>query len=128
MGYSLKTSKKTQEILNELKSSTNLTPNIICRYAIALSLKDPEPIGKFNYESNGQEFSRHILTGKYDIIFKLLIIKHAGKELTDDEYYPQYIKAHIERGIKKLQLEKQYNKSGRRLLENLINYKTGGEF
>jgi len=128
MGYSLKTTKKAQEILNDLKQSTNLTPNIISRYAIALSLKNPSPIEKFNYEANGQEFSRDILTGKYDIVFKSVIMQHTGKDLTDDEYYPTYIKAHLERGLRKLQLEKDYAKSGKRFLENLVDYKHGGEF
>lgn len=128
MGYSLKTTKKAQEMLNDIKISTNLTPNIISRYAIALSLKDASPIDKFNYEANGQEFSRHILTGKYDTVFKALIMQHTGRELTDDEYYPTYIKCHLERGIRKLHREKQYAKSGRRFLENLIHYKDGGEF
>ena len=58
--------------------------------------------------SNGFEFNRYTLTGKYDELFKALIIQHLGKKISDDEYFSYYLRNHIERGIDLLYNE--YNK------------------
>lgn len=126
MNFKLKTSKKTQDILLELKSKTNVTPNILSRYAIALSLLQPEHLTKFNYKSDGLEFNRHILTGKYDAVFKSLIIQKEGKEINDEEYFPYYIKAHLERGIRLLNSEYDYAGNYEKFILSLINYSPGG--
>ncbi|SNS20428.1 DNA sulfur modification protein DndE [Anaerovirgula multivorans] len=126
MRFSLKTSDEAQRILLEMKDITNITPNILSRYAISLSLAQPEPVSKFNYNTRGLEFNRHILTGKYDVVFKALISHKLQKELTDEEYYPDYIKAHLERGIRLLHAEYKYAGNVENFLVNLSNYKFGG--
>lgn len=123
MNFRLKTSKKAQDILLDLKSKTNITPNILARYAISLSLLDPNKISKFNYDNNGLEFQRHILTGKYDCVYKALIIQHAEEELTDDDYFPKYIKAHLERGIHYLNSEYNYAGNYEKFITALSDFK-----
>lgn len=39
MNFTLKTSKYTKETLLQLQASTGITPNILIRYAVALSIK-----------------------------------------------------------------------------------------
>lgn len=124
--FKLKTSKEARDILLDLKSKTKTTPNILSRYAISLSLLEPESLKKFNYNTDGFEFNRHVLTGKYDSIFKALIIQYEGRELTDEEYFPEYIKAHLERGIRILNSEYQYTGNYEKFILNLLTYTPGG--
>jgi DNA sulfur modification protein DndE len=120
--FRLKTSKATQEILLELKEKTNITPNILARIAIALSLKNPTPLKDIEYDSSGLELPRHVLTGKYDAIFKALIVQYEGRELTDEEYFPKYVKLHLERGAKMLLNEYKYAGNYEKFILNLMNF------
>ena len=90
------TSLEAKNILTELESKTRLTPNIICRYGIILYLKSNSTLN-FNYDSNGQEFHRPILTGEYDVVFKELIKQQEDKYISDDDYLVKYLKAHLDR-------------------------------
>lgn len=126
MNFRLRTSKQAQDILLDLKDKTNITPNILSRYAVSLSLLEPEPLTRFNYKTDGLEFNRHVLTGKYDAVFKALITQYEGRELSDEEYYPDYLKAHIERGISLLNSEYNYAGNYEKFILNLINYTPGG--
>ena len=54
---------------------------------------------------------------EYDLLFKTLIEQHAGKHLTDDEYFPTHAKLHIDRGA--VMLKNRYNYSSN--LEHFIN-------
>ena len=40
MIFRLKTSKETEEILLDMKNKHNLTPNVLSRLAVAISLKE----------------------------------------------------------------------------------------
>ncbi len=96
------------EILKDLQSKTKLTPNVLSRLAISLSLRDNENIDNFDEDNNGLEFNRHTLTGDFDLIFKVLISQHCGKQLSDEEYFPVYFKKHLDRGAKMLYSEYKY--------------------
>ena len=127
MIFRLKTSAKCQRTLTELHSKTNITPNILCRYAISLSVLQDTPVDLDKVkDSTGQEFNRQILTGRYDSIFKAIIIQNAKKSLTDEEYFPTYIKAHIERGV--VLLKNNYDLTGNKdkFLINLARTQDGG--
>lgn len=127
MNFRLKTSVKCQKTLEELKQRTNITPNILCRYAIGLSILEETPVDLYKVkDTNGQEFNRQVLTGQYDSVFKALIIQNAGHPLTDEDYFPTYIKAHIERGVELL--KNNYDLAGNRekFLINLARTQNGG--
>lgn len=121
LNFRLKTSVKTQEILKELQNSTNLTPNILARLAISLSLFDPEPVEDFETNNNGLEFNRHTLTGSHDIVYKALISNHCKRHLTDEDYFPYYIKLHLDRGAIKLVNEYKYAGNYEKFIANLVN-------
>lgn len=105
MNFTLKTSKYTKDTLLQLQASTGITPNILIRYAVALSLKkgDIEPLK--NDFSDGLVLNRNTVTGEYDYIFRAMITQVANKELTDEEYFPGYLNAHLERGVRALAAE-----------------------
>ena len=123
MGFRLKTSKKTKEIFEEIGRSSNLKPFALSKIAIALSLKDKQNINEYNNEDfNGLELQRSTVTGDYDAIFKALIEMNLHCNISDDEYYPYYMKLHIDRGAELLY--NQYKYSGGNLekfLDNLLN-------
>lgn len=109
MNFTLKTSKYAKEILTQLHSSTGITPNLLIRYAVALSLKNNkadvelQPIVKDF--TDGLVLNRNTVTGEHDYVFRAMITQAAGKELTDEQYFPGYFNAHLERGIRSLAAE-----------------------
>ena len=121
MNFRLKTSKSTADKLKQLNSSTGLTPNILARYAVCLSIRDPEPITKMVKDVGGIEFNRNTLTGEYDFVFKALIAQHENRSVSDEEFFPQLFNAHLERGTRILASEYSYAGNPEKLILNLIH-------
>ncbi len=110
MGYRLKTSKETKDIFESLGNRTNLKPFALSKLAIALSLREEEPIEECEtMDTDGLELNRQTIMAQYDSVFKCLMEQNVGRHLTDDEYFPDYTKKHLDRGAK--------------LLIDLYNYK-----
>lgn len=105
MNFTLKTSKYAKDTLVQLQASTGITPNILIRYAVALSLSNEtdsklDPIIKdFN---DGLVLNRSTVTGEFDYVFRAMITQAAGKDISDEEFFPGYFNAHLERGIRLL--------------------------
>lgn len=103
MGFRLKTSKRTKEIFEEIGVSSNLKPFALSKIAVSMSLKSTTPIDEYtNHDGNGLELQRATVTGEFDYIYKALIEMNLGRHITDDEYYPQYMKLHMDRGAELL--------------------------
>ena len=118
MGFRLKTSLQTKEIFEELGNRMNLKPFALSKLAISMSLTNKEPIENFkSLDNNGLELNRQTITAQYDLLFKTLIEQHAGKHLSDDEYFPTHAKLHIDRGA--IMLKNRYNYSSN--MEHFIN-------
>ena len=110
MIFKVKTAKRTQEICSQIERSTHLKPYTLVKHAIAWSLKDGIPADKFNYDTNGQELNRQTIMGEYEEYFKVLIEQVEGRCLTDEEFFPKYVKAHIDRGA--IILESRFKHAG----------------
>lgn len=120
MGFRLKTSKKTKEIFEEIGNSSNLKPFALSKIAVSLSLKDKTPIDEYiNDDANGLELQRSTVTGDFDAEFKALIEVNLKRNISDDEYYPHYMKLHVDRGAELLL--NQYKYSGGNLEKFLGN-------
>ena len=120
MVFKLKTSAKTGEIFEELARRTYLKPYTLVKHAIAWSIKEGTSVDDYRSDTNGLELNRQTITGEYDVYFILLIEQAAGRQLSEDEYFPKYLKAHIDRGA--LILESRYKHAGsldRYILESL---------
>lgn len=102
MIFRLKTSKNTQEIFDELENRTNFKPYTLVKHAIAWSIKENISVSDFKSDSDGLDLNRQTITGDYDAYFKVLIEQVEGRHLTEEEYFPFYVKAHIDRGSKLL--------------------------
>lgn len=120
MVFKLKTSAKTEEIFEELGRRTYLKPYTLAKHAIAWSVKEGTSVDNYRSDTNGLELNRQTITGEYDVYFKALIEQAAGRQLSEDEYFPKYLKAHIDRGARIL--ESRYKHAGsldRYILESL---------
>ncbi len=111
MTNKLHTSGQTQKIFLTLGQSLGLQPYILSKLAIALSIRQGK-LKKADYETdnNGLELSRQTIFGDHDLIFKTLIINCANEAMSDVDYFPYAVKAHLDRGAKLLEDEKRYSK------------------
>lgn len=111
MTNKLHTSKQTQQIFSNLVQKLNLAPYILSKLAIALSVRMGKlKKGDFNTDNEGLELSRQTIFGDHDLLFKGVIVHTENKALTEDEYFPNIVKAHLDRGAKLLENEKKYSK------------------
>ena len=126
MGFRLKTSKNTKEIFEDMTASSNLKPFALSKIAVCMSLSNPEPIDNYPLkDSNGLELQRSTVTGEFDELFKSLIEMNLGRHLNDDEYYPDYMKLHMDRGAELLL--NAYKYSGRNLEKFIANILSKGD-
>lgn len=92
-------SEEATSRLSILKGRTGLTPNILCRIAFCLSLKEPE-IPRIDKDSAGQEFNRYTLTGEWDTFYiALLKLRMINDGLNPEKDLLLNFKEHIERGV-----------------------------
>ncbi|NMA91050.1 MAG: DNA sulfur modification protein DndE [Amphibacillus sp.] len=120
MNFRLKTTERVADVLKDLHSATGLTPNILARLSISLSLLDPELPDEVQSESNGLEFNRNTLTGEHDYYYKALIRQHAGRQIPEDEYFPNLFNAHLARGVQLLESEYKHAGNYNKFLANLL--------
>ena len=125
MVFKLKTCKETMKIFEEMGAVLHLQPFALCKLSVALSLRCKEPLDFDSLPKNtdGLELNRQTITGEYDDLFKALITSHAGRCLEDEEYFPKYLKAHIDRGAKMLGSEYRYANDN--IYLHLMNYEKG---
>lgn len=125
MVFKLRTSKETMKIFDEIGASFRLQPFVLSKIAIALSIRQEAQLEQADFSTNteGLELNRQTITGEYDELFKALIINHTSKHLSDEEYFPAYMKAHLDRGAKLLYAEYKY--SGSRFYQHLIELDKG---
>lgn len=121
INFRLRTNSEVGEKLKDLYSSTGLTPNILSRLAISLSLLDEEQPEYIKPDSEGLEFNRPTLTGEYDIVYKSLIKQHHNKDITEKEYFPELFNAHLHRGVNLLYQKYEYTGNYDRFLDSLLD-------
>ncbi|MET3393547.1 DNA sulfur modification protein DndE [Variovorax sp. 1140] len=96
----LRISKSATDNLKMLKSRTGLTPNLICRMALLLSLEDGPAGGRRVTEELGSEFNAPTLFGEFAFLFDALIRQVHGQ--LDPKDYTPIIVSHIDNGIERL--------------------------
>lgn len=118
MIYKLRTSKETLDIFTSIGNTQGLQPFALSKIAIALSIRkgqlEPEDL---RTNTDGLELNRQTIFGEYDVLFKSLVTMSIGEELPDEDFFPRYTKAHLDRGAKLLSNEVRY---GMNFYENLL--------
>ena len=95
----LRMSYRTQSLFGMLKRKTGLTPNILARFAICLSLKDPSIPNSDEYDERGSEIHPSVLFGEHERMFMALMIKRLQHDRLDPKIYLQkQLRAHLNRG------------------------------
>ena len=120
MVFKIRTAKKTMEYFEEITSSTNYAPFTLARMSISMSLMSQNKLKEpdFHTDTMGLELNRQTITGEWDDLYKALIEILEQRHINDDDYFPKYIKAHLDRGAKMLYAEYKYNGD---LLTALLN-------
>jgi DNA sulfur modification protein DndE len=83
-----------------LKKKTGLTANIIGRFAICLSLKDPVIPNPDEYNKGGFELTPQVLFGGHEELYMALMLHRLKKDGLDPELYlDEMTRAHLNRGV-----------------------------
>ena len=116
------TSSETQEIFKTVGKSINLQPYVLSKLAIALSVRKGA-LEKADFQTNteGLELSRQTIFGEHEMLFRALIVNNEGRAVIEDEFFPDLVKAHLDRGAKLLENEKKYSKDFYNHMCNLDN-------
>lgn len=120
MNFRLRTTKETGETLKNLHNATGLTPNLLSRLAISLSVTQEEQPNQVEPHREGLEFNRNTLTGDQDYFYKALIKQHAYTPFSEEEYFPSLFNDHLTRGVKLLNEEYKHSGNYAKLLNNLL--------
>ena len=89
----------TQKV-RTLKGRTGLTPNILCRFALSLSLRDPGVPDPTAFPNDGMEFNRYTLFGPHEVILLALLRQRCIQDgLDSDLDLADQLHAHINRGV-----------------------------
>ena len=96
----IRISHSSQSMLARLKSKTGLTPNILARFALCLSLKDPSIPNPDEFDELGTEFLPNVLFGDYEKMFYALMVNRLHRDKLDPErYLNRMMRAHLNRGV-----------------------------
>ena len=109
-------SQRATETLKQVKARTGLTPNILCRMALVLSLRDGERGGETDVEIDGSEFNTPTLFGDYHLVYESAIRQVHGVLKAKD--VQRVVANHIEVGVDRLKRI--------RSLGELLSFQTGG--
>jgi DNA sulfur modification protein DndE len=100
----IRISQSSFETLKILKARTGLTPNIICRVALLISLEAGAEGGRRSLDQSGSEFNAPTLFGEYGNLFDALILQVHGYLPSKDLI--EAIVSHIDDGLAPLKKSK----------------------
>lgn len=102
MRYSkLKISEDATSRLRSIRQRTGVTPNLLCRAAVMMSLEEG-PVTSMAPDERGQEFNAYTLTGDLTGLLGSLIRfveQEEAQDELDDEMVVKLLAAHIHRGV-----------------------------
>jgi len=87
-------SAEASDILKGLEKRTRLTPNVLARLALALSLEDRTPFSGTEPAHSGLEFNHSTLYGEHEALYHHLAIEWAENRKDPN----RILRLHIERG------------------------------
>ena len=115
----LRTSKDTMKIFEGINVSEGLQPFALSKIAIALSIRSGNLASEdFHTDNDGLELNRQTIFGEYELLFKSLLAMEKKYPLSDEDFFPKLVKAHLDRGARLLQNEYRY---GMHFYKNLLN-------
>lgn len=95
----IKVSSRTTHIFGILKATTGLTPNILARFALCLSIKQQGIPNPDEYNRAGSEFAPAVLFGEHEQLYLALMVNRLLHDNLDVEhYFDEMTRAHLNRG------------------------------
>ena len=110
MVFRTKTSKRTMEIYDAIYQREFLQPFALAKISLALAIRSNYKYAGELADTQGLDLNRQTITGEYDLLFRKLIENNEGKSLTEEEYFPNYVKAYLDFGATLLEQEYKYTK------------------
>ena len=96
-------SSRSTQNLSLIKNKTGLTPNILARFAICMSIKDRSMPNPEEYNMEGSELTPNVLFGEHEQIYLALMLNRLKTDKLDPELYlNKMTRAHLNRGVKAL--------------------------
>lgn len=97
-------SKRATELLKQIKARTGVTPNILCRIALTISLDEDHKANPELTDLNGSEFNLPTLLGDASNLYEALLKEvHGDLEARQAQLI---LAAHIDNGVDKLKRAK----------------------
>lgn len=97
------------DIYKQIEKREHLQPFILVKLSLALAINDGFRYSGELSDTAGLELNRQTITNEYDILFKSLIQINEGKHISEEEYFPAYMKAYIDYGAILLEQECRYS-------------------
>ena len=96
----IRISTRSTQMLGLLKNKTGLTPNILARFAICMSIKQQSIPNPDEFNERGSEISPSVLFGEHEQLYNTLMIHRLQKDKLDPELYlNKMTRAHLNRGV-----------------------------
>ncbi len=90
---------RSQNQLGQLKHRTGLGINILARYGLCLSLKDPSIPNPDEFDEKGLEILPGVLFGEHENMYMALMIDRLNRDNLDTKkYLHRMTRAHLNRG------------------------------
>ncbi len=93
----IRISKGASDQLKLIKQRTGVTPNVLCRMAIMLSLKRDSVIKRSDTKLDGLEFNISTLFGEYVPLYECLLRQFHGA--LEQKEFEVLLAAHVDDGI-----------------------------
>ena len=95
----LKLSGKSQNLLGRLKNRTGLTPNIVARFALCISIKEKSAPIITQYDKDGSDIEPSVLFGEYEDLYLGLMKNRLKKDGLSESELNDMTRCHINRGV-----------------------------
>ena len=96
----IKISSRSTNILGHIKRKTGLTPNIVARFAICLSIKEKSIPNPDEFDEAGSEIAPAVLFGEHESLYLALMLNRLKNDKLDPELYlNKMTRSHLNRGV-----------------------------
>ena len=96
----IRISNRSTNNLAMLKKKTGITPNILARFAICMSIKDRSIPNPDEFDDFGSELVPAVLFGEHESIYLALMLNRLKNDKLDPELYlNKMMRAHLNRGV-----------------------------
>ena len=95
----IKLSAKSQNLLGRIKSRTGLTPNILARFALCLSINEMSKPITTEYDKDGSEIEPSVLFGEFEPLYLGLMKNKLLKDGVPESELNDMTRCHINRGV-----------------------------